>query len=146
MGMLLCLDRKQRLIFTLARSSAPAIGRASLGDDCRQLRQCWPCSAVTAQLHDYSAALWNKSNPPLPEEDSGFIEHGHVDPHRPCCSFQKHFERIRDGRGKRSAKLRMSWSASTQPFTASTHFCSFGRNSLASALLDATTCAALHLS
>src|SRR4051812_11710406 len=84
MGMLLCLDRKQRLIFTLAEilGASDTVGGDVLEMTADNFRQC----LVRARRDLYSfmnnqCGLVNKNNPcRCPKKTKGFIEAGHVDP------------------------------------------------------------------
>ena len=85
MGMLLCLDRKQRLIFTLGEilGASDTVGGEVLEMTADNFRQC--LARARRDLHSFmnnQCGLVNKSNPcRCPKKTRGFIEHGHVDPH-----------------------------------------------------------------
>ncbi len=99
MGMLLCLDRKQRLIFTLGAilGVSDAVGSEVLEMTADNFRQC--LARARRDLHSFmnnQCGLVNKSNPcRCPKKTRGFIEHGHVDPTR-LLFVPEHVERIRD--------------------------------------------------
>src|SRR2546430_3907237 len=85
MGMLLCLDRKQRLIFTLGAilSASDTVGAEVLAMTADNFRQC-----LGHARHDLLSFMYNqcglleKDNPcRCPKKTRGFIEQGHVDPH-----------------------------------------------------------------
>jgi RNA polymerase sigma factor (sigma-70 family) len=84
MGMLLCLDRKQRLVFTLGAilGASDAVGGEVLQMSADNFRQC--LSRARRDLHHFmnnQCGLVNKSNPcRCPAKTRGFIEQGHVDP------------------------------------------------------------------
>jgi hypothetical protein len=99
MGMLLCLDRKQRLIFTLGAilGVSDAVGSEVLQMTADYFRQC--LARARRDLHSFmnnQCGLVNKSNPcRCPKKTRGFIEHGHVDPTR-LLFVPEHVERVRD--------------------------------------------------
>jgi hypothetical protein len=103
MGMLLCLDRKQRLIFTLGAifGVSDAVGSEVLEMTADNFRQC----LVRARRDLYSfmnnqCGLVNKSNPcRCPKKTRGFIEQGHVDPTR-LLFVPEHVKRVRDVAGE----------------------------------------------
>src|SRR4029077_15493943 len=103
MGMLLCLDRKQRLIFTLGEilGVSDAVGAEVLEMTSENFRQC--LTRARRDLHSFmnnQCGLVNKSNPcRCPKKTRGFIEQGHVDPHR-LLFVPEHVERIRDVAGE----------------------------------------------
>ena len=103
MGMLLCLDRKQRLIFTLGEilGASDAVGAEVLDMTADNFRQS--LSRARRDLHNFmnnQCGLVNKSNPcRCPKKTRGFIEHGHVDPAR-LLFVPQHFERVRDVAGE----------------------------------------------
>jgi RNA polymerase sigma factor (sigma-70 family) len=99
MGMLLCLDRKQRLIFTLGAilGASDAVGAEVLemtADNFRQL-----LARARRDLHSFmnhQCGLVNKNNPcRCPKKTLGFIEEGHVDPHK-LLFVPLYVERVRD--------------------------------------------------
>jgi RNA polymerase sigma factor (sigma-70 family) len=99
MGMLLCLDRKQRLIFTLGEilGASDTVGGEVLGMTADNFRQC--LARARRDLHSFmnnQCGLVNTSNPcRCPKKTRGFIEHGHVDPHR-LLFVPEHIKRVRD--------------------------------------------------
>jgi RNA polymerase sigma factor (sigma-70 family) len=99
MGMLLCLDRKQRLIFTLGAilGVSDAVGSEVLDMTADNFRQC--LTRARRDLHNFmnnQCGLMNKSNPcRCPKKTRGFIEHGHVDPTR-LLFVAEHVKRVRD--------------------------------------------------
>jgi RNA polymerase sigma factor (sigma-70 family) len=99
MGMLLCLDRKQRLIFSLGAilEVSDTVGAEVLEMTADNFRQC--LARARRDLHSFmnhQCGLVNKSNPcRCPKKTQGFIEAGHVDP-RNLRFVQQHVERIRD--------------------------------------------------
>jgi RNA polymerase sigma factor (sigma-70 family) len=99
MGMLLCLDRKQRLIFTLGAilGVSDTVGGEVLEMTADNFRQC--LSRARRDLHSFmnnQCGLVNKSNPcRCPKKTRGFIEHGHVDPNH-LMFVPEHFGRVRD--------------------------------------------------
>src|SRR6266446_863864 len=103
MGMLLCLDRQQRLIFTLGEilGISDADGAEVLEMTPENFRQC--LTRARRDLHSFmnnQCGLVNKSNPcRCPKKTRGFIEQGHVDPHR-LLFVPEHVERVRDVAGE----------------------------------------------
>lgn len=103
MGMLLCLDRKQRLIFTLGEilGASDTIGGEVLEMTAVNFRQC--LARARRDLHNFmnnQCGLVNTSNPcRCQKKTRGFIEHGHVDPHR-LLFVPEHVERVRDVAGE----------------------------------------------
>ena len=103
MGMLLCLDRKQRLIFTLGEilGATDTVGGDVLEMTADNFRQC--LARARRDLHSFmnnQCGLVNKSNPcRCPKKTRGFIEHGHVDPHH-LLFVPEHVERVRDVAGE----------------------------------------------
>lgn len=99
MGMLLCLDRKQRLIFTLGEifGVTDAVGGEVLEISAENFRQC--LSRARRDLHHFmndQCGLVNQTNPcRCPKKTRGFIEHGHVDPHH-LLFVREHVQRVRD--------------------------------------------------
>ena|SRR5436190_11094703 len=92
-GMLLCLDRKQRLIFTLGEilGASDTVGSEVLEMSADNFRQC----LVRARRDLYSfmnnqCGLVNRNNPcRCPKKTKGFIEQGHVDPERLLFAGQR---------------------------------------------------------
>ena len=99
MGMLLCLDRKQRLIFTLGEilGASDAVGSEVLEMTADNFRQC--LARARRDLYAFmnnQCGLVNKDNPcRCPKKTRGFIEAGHVDPHR-LLFVSQHVESVRD--------------------------------------------------
>src|SRR5216684_3014383 len=99
MGMLLCLDRKQRLTFTLGAifGVSDAVGADVLEMTADNFRQC--LARARRDLHNFmnhQCGLVNKNNPcRCPKKTRGFIEEGHVDPHN-LMFVPRHVERVRD--------------------------------------------------
>jgi RNA polymerase sigma factor (sigma-70 family) len=101
-GMLLCLDRKQRLIFTLGviLGVSDSICAEVLEITADNFRQC--LARARRDLHSFmnnQCGLVNTNNPcRCPKKTRSFIEHGHVDPHRLLFAAE-HVERVRDVAG-----------------------------------------------
>ena len=99
MGMLLCLDRKQRLIFTLGAvlGASDTVGGEVLQMSADNFRQC--LARARRDLHSFlngQCGLVNQDNPcRCPKKTRGFIEAGHVDPHH-LLFVSEHVERVRD--------------------------------------------------
>jgi RNA polymerase sigma factor (sigma-70 family) len=99
MGMLLCLDRKQRLIFTLGAilGASDTVGAEVLQMTTDNFRQS--LARARRDLHSFmnnQCGLVNQNNPcRCPKKTRGFIEAGHVDPHH-LLFVPKHVERVRD--------------------------------------------------
>jgi RNA polymerase sigma factor (sigma-70 family) len=108
MGMLLCLDRKQRLIFTLGEilGASDAVSAEVLDMTADNFRQS--LSRARRDLHNFmnnQCGLVNKSNPcRCPKKTRGFIEHGHVDPAH-LLFVPQHVERVRDVAGETVRKI-----------------------------------------
>ena len=98
-GMLLCLDRKQRLIFTLGAvlGVSDAVGGEVLAMTADNFRQC--LARARRDLHSFMngrCGLVNTDNPcRCPKKTRGFVEAGHVDP-RNLMFVPRHVERVRD--------------------------------------------------
>ncbi|MEX2559016.1 MAG: RNA polymerase sigma factor [Pirellulales bacterium] len=98
-GMLLCLDRKQRLIFTLGEilGASDTVGGEVLEMTAGNFRQC--LARARRDLYSFmnnQCGLVNKDNPcRCPKKTRGFIEQGHVDPHH-LWFVPRHVERIKD--------------------------------------------------
>ena len=103
MGMLLCLDRKQRLIFTLGEilGATDTVGGDVLEMTADNFRQC--LARARRDLHSFmngQCGLVNKSNPcRCPKKTRGFIEHGHVDPQN-LLFVPEQVQRVRDIAGE----------------------------------------------
>jgi len=99
MGMLLCLDRKQRLIFALGAilGASDAVGAEILEMTPDNFRQC--LARARRDLHNFmndQCGLVSKKNPcRCSKKTRGFIEQGHVDPHH-LLFVPAHVERVRD--------------------------------------------------
>jgi RNA polymerase sigma factor (sigma-70 family) len=99
MGMLLCLDRKQRLVFTLGAilGVSDSVGGEVLEMTIDNFRQS--LARARRDLHSFmnhQCGLVNKNNPcRCPRKTRGFIEHGHVDPHQ-LLFAPEHVERVRE--------------------------------------------------
>jgi RNA polymerase sigma factor (sigma-70 family) len=84
-GMLLCLDRKQRLVFTLGEifGVSDTVGGEVLEMTADNFRQC--LARARRDLYSFmnnQCGLVNERNPcRCPKKTKGFIEQGHVDPH-----------------------------------------------------------------
>ena len=84
MGMLLCLDRKQRLVFTLGEilGVSDTVGGEILEMSADNFRQC--LSRARRDLYQFMhgrCGLVNTNNPcRCPKKTKGFIAGGHVDP------------------------------------------------------------------
>lgn len=98
-GMLLCLDRKQRLIFTLGEilGASDTVGGEVLEMTADNFRQC--LARARRDLYSFmnnQCGLVNKNNPcRCPKKTKGFIEAGHVDPHH-LLFVPLHVERVKD--------------------------------------------------
>jgi RNA polymerase sigma factor (sigma-70 family) len=99
MGILLCLNRQERLIFTLGAilGVSDALGGEVLEMSADNFRQC--LSRARRDLHNFmknQCGLVNKNNPcRCPKKTRGFIEDGHVDPHH-LLFVPEHVESVRD--------------------------------------------------
>jgi RNA polymerase sigma factor (sigma-70 family) len=99
MGMLLCLDRKQRLVFTLGEilGISDTIGSEVLEMTADNFRQC--LARARRDLYSFmndQCGLVNKNNPcRCSKKTKGFIELGHVDPHN-LLFVPDHVERIKE--------------------------------------------------
>lgn len=98
MGMLLCLDRRQRLVFTLGEvlGASDTVGGEVLELTPDNFRQC--LARARRDLYRFmndQCGLVNKDNPcRCPKKTRGFVEHGHVDPRR-LLFASRHVERVR---------------------------------------------------
>src|SRR5688572_4968378 len=99
MGMLLCLDRRQRLVFTLGEilSASDTVGGEVLEMTADNFRQS--LSRARRDLYRFmngQCGLVHEANPcRCPKKTRGFIQAGHVDPHH-LRFVPEHVERIRD--------------------------------------------------
>lgn len=108
MGMLLCLDRKQRLVFTLGEifGASDTIGSEVLEMTPDNFRQ----SLARARRDLYSfmnnqCGLVNKQNPcRCHKKTKGFIEGGHVDPSH-LLFVPQHVERVREAAGPMAQQI-----------------------------------------
>lgn len=98
-GMLLCLDRKQRLIFTLGEilGVGDAVGGDVLEMSSDNFRQClFRARRDLYQFMHGQCGLVNANNPcRCPKKTSGFIAGGHVDPGH-LLFVPLHIRRIKD--------------------------------------------------
>lgn len=98
-GMLLCLDRQQRLIFTLGEilGASDTVGSEVLEMTADNFRQCLArARRDLSSFMNNQCGLVNKNNPcRCPKKTKGFIAGGHVDPQR-LLFVQQHAERIKD--------------------------------------------------
>jgi hypothetical protein len=98
-GMLLCLDRKQRLIFTLGEIlvASDTVGSEILEMTADSFRQC--LARARRDLYQFmnnQCGLVNANNPcRCPKKTKGFINAGHVDPHH-LQFVPLHVRRIRE--------------------------------------------------
>jgi RNA polymerase sigma factor (sigma-70 family) len=98
-GMLLCLDRKQRLIFTLGEilGVSDRVGAEVLEMTPDNFRQC--LVRARRDLHSFmnnQCGLVNTNNScRCPKKTTGFIRDGHVDPHH-LRFVPQHVQRIKD--------------------------------------------------
>ena len=96
-GMLLCLDRRQRLIFTLGEifGVSDTVGSEVMEISADNFRQC--LTRARRDLYQFmnnQCGLVNASNPcRCPKKTRGFINDGHVDPEHLLFS-SPHFHRI----------------------------------------------------
>ena len=99
MGMLLCLDRKQRLIFTLGAilGASDTVGAEVLEMTTDNFRQS--LARARRDLYQFMhgrCGLVNTNNPcRCPKKTKGFIDAGHVDPHH-LLFVPLHVRRIRE--------------------------------------------------
>lgn len=98
-GMLLCLDRKQRLIFTLGEiiGVSDTVGSDILEMTAVNFRQC--LARARRDLYQFmnnQCSLVNANNPcRCPKKTKGFIDGGHVDPNR-LLFATGHLQRIKE--------------------------------------------------
>lgn len=99
MGMLLCLDRQQRLVFTLGEifGVTDRVGAEVLEITAENFRQL--LSRARRDLHQFmnnQCGLMNQNNPcRCAKKTRGFVEGGHVDPQR-LVFVTEHVERVRE--------------------------------------------------
>lgn len=98
-GMLLCLDRRQRLIFTLGEilGASDTVGAEVLEMTADNFRQS--LARARRDLYQFmnnQCGLVNKANPcRCPKKTKGFIDEGHVDPQH-LLFAAPHVEQIKD--------------------------------------------------
>jgi RNA polymerase sigma factor (sigma-70 family) len=98
-GMLLCLDRQQRLIFTLGEilGVSDSVGSEILEMTADNFRQC--LARARRDLYQFmnnKCGLVNTSNAcRCPKKTKGFINDGHIDPHR-LLFVPLHVQRIKE--------------------------------------------------
>ena len=98
-GMLLCLDRKQRLIFTLGEilGVSDTVGSEIMDMSPDNFRQC--LARARRDLYRFmnnQCGLVNANNPcRCAKKTKGFINEGHVDPHRLLFS-PEHVQRVNE--------------------------------------------------
>ena len=98
-GMLLCLDRRQRLIFTLGEilGVSDTAGSEVLEMTADSFRQCLArARRDLSRFMNNQCGLVNTANPcRCSKKTKGFIEAGHVDPQQ-LLFARRHVERVRD--------------------------------------------------
>jgi RNA polymerase sigma factor (sigma-70 family) len=98
-GMLLCLDRRQRLIFTLGEifGANDTIGSEVLNMSPDNFRQCLArARRDLSSFMNHQCGLVNQANPcRCSKKTRGFIEAGHVDPQN-LLFAGRHVERVKD--------------------------------------------------
>lgn len=98
-GMLLCLDRRQRLVFTLGEiiGASDKVGGEVMEMTAANFRQC--LARARRDLYhfmNHQCGLVNASNPcRCPKKTKGFIDAGHVDPQRLLFAAPR-VRRVRD--------------------------------------------------
>lgn len=108
MGMLLCLDRKQRLVFTLGEilGASDTVGGEVLEMTTDNFRQS--LARARRDLYQFmngQCGLVNEANPcRCPKKTRGFIQAGHVDPLH-LRFVPEHVERIRDVASERFREI-----------------------------------------
>jgi len=108
MGMLLCLDRKQRLIFTLGEilGVSDTVGSEVLEMTADNFRQC--LARARRDLYSFmnnQCGLVNKNNPcRCARKTKGFIEAGHVDPQH-LLFVPQHLEHVKDVAGETAREI-----------------------------------------
>lgn len=107
-GMLLCLDRKQRLVFTLGEilGASDTVGGEVLDLSPANFRQI--LARARRDLYRFmndQCGLVNERNPcRCPRKTQGFIQGGHVDPHR-LLFVPLHVQRIREAAGDTAREI-----------------------------------------
>ncbi|OWY70188.1 RNA polymerase subunit sigma-70 [cyanobacterium TDX16] len=108
MGMLLCLDRRQRLVFALGEilGASDTMGGEVLEISPDNFRQCLArARRDLSSFMNNQCGLVNKSNPcRCPRKTRGFIEGGHVDPEH-LLFVGKHVESVKDVAGKMAREI-----------------------------------------
>lgn len=98
-GMLLCLDRRQRLIFTLGEiiGASDTVGGEVMDMSADNFRQCLARARRDLyQFMNHQCGLVNAGNPcRCPKKTKGFIDAGHVDPHH-LLFAAPYVQRVRD--------------------------------------------------
>jgi RNA polymerase sigma factor (sigma-70 family) len=98
-GMLLCLDRRQRLIFTLGEilGASDTVGSEVLEMSADNFRQCLArARRELSRFMNHQCGLVNKANPcRCPRKTSGFIAAGHIDPQH-LLFAGKYIESVKD--------------------------------------------------
>jgi len=103
MGMLLCLDRRQRLVFTLGEvfGASDTVGGEVLEMSPDNFRQC--LARARRDLYHFmndQCGLVNPANPcRCPKKTKGFIDAGHVDARR-LHFVTLHVRRVKDAAGE----------------------------------------------
>lgn len=101
-GMLLCLDRRQRLIFTLGEiiGVSDTVGSEVMEMTADNFRQSLSRARRDLyQFMNHQCGLVNANNPcRCPKKTKGFIDDGHVDP-RNLLFASRHVQRIREATG-----------------------------------------------
>ncbi len=103
MGMLLCLDRRQRLVYTLGEilGAGDIVGGDVLEMTADNFRQC--LSRARRDLYSFmhsQCGLVNKNHPcRCPKKTKGFIERGHVDPEK-LLFVEEHVDRMANVAGE----------------------------------------------
>lgn len=103
MGMLLCLDRRQRLIFTLGEilGATDTVGAEVLEMTPANFRQS--LARARRDLHHFmnnQCGLVNKNNPcRCPKKTRGFVAEGHVDPQH-LMFASEHIQQVKDVAGE----------------------------------------------
>lgn len=107
-GMLLCLDRQQRLIFVLGEifGVSDTVGSEILDMTPDNFRQCLSRSRRDLyQFMNNQCGLVNAANPcRCAKKTKGFIDAGHVDPHNMKFAFS-HVQKIRETAARTYAQL-----------------------------------------
>jgi RNA polymerase sigma factor (sigma-70 family) len=107
-GMLLCLDRRQRLIFTLGEiiGVSDTVGSEVMDMTADNFRQCLTRARRDLyQFMNHQCGLVNASNPcRCPKKTRGFINDGHVDPHN-LLFAARHVQRIKDAAADTGRKI-----------------------------------------